>query len=271
MNRLLLAFFFFVPSIASALPPEREYWITPDSLGLDYVQKELVTPDGARLLSWSLPTKSSEPLHKTLLITNATTGNMANMLHYAKAFLAAGFDVVLFDYRGFGHSSDFPKDPAYLYYNEYVTDMETAIVAAKKQFPENQLGILSFSASTILATLAVQKRPVDFIIGEGYVRDPSRIIEIWKVMDPSLKLVLPAGAEGYVQATRRIPCPMLLMTGTQDDITPPADVRAVADMRPNRTFLLYEGHHLQATIVWEENEFADGYVRRIREFVTSLR
>lgn len=271
MNRCLLVILFFVAFNASALPPERDYWITPDSLGLNYVQKELVTPDGARLLSWMLPTNSSEPLHKTLLVTYATTGNMANMLYYSRAFLAAGFDVVLFDYRGFGHSSDFPKDPVYLYYNEYVTDMETAIESAKEQFPENQLGILSFSASTILATLAVQKRPVDFIIGEGYVRDPSRIIDIWKVMDPSLKLVLPAGADDYVQATRRIDCPMLLMTGTEDDITPPADVRAVAAMRPNRKFLLYEGYHLEATTVWEEKEFADGYVRRIREFVTSLR
>jgi len=271
MYRFLLVALFFVAFGVSALPPERNYWITPDSLGLNFVQKVLVTPDGAKLLSWMLPTDSSEPLHKTLLITYATTGNMANLLYYSKAFLAAGFDVVLFDYRGFGHSSDFPKDPAYLYYNEYVTDMETAIQASMKQFPENQLGILASSASTILATLAVQKRPVDFIIGEGYVRDVLRIIEIWKVIDPSLKLVLPSGANDYVEATRQITCPMLLMTGTQDDITPPADVRAVADMRPNRKFLLYEGYHLEATLVWKEKEFADGYVRRIREFATSLR
>lgn len=271
MNRSLLVILFFVTFNSTALPPERDYWITPDSLGLDYMQKDLVTPDGATLLSWMMPTKSNKPLHKTLLITYATTGNMGNLLYYARAFLAVGFDVVVFDYRGFGHSSDFPKDPAYLYYNEYVTDTETAIEAAKKQFPKNQLGILASSASTILATLAVQKQPVDFIIGEGYVRDVSRIINIWKEIDPSVKLVLPPGGSDYVQATRRITCPMLLMTGTEDDITPPVDVRAVTAMRPNRKFLLYEGYHLEATAVWKDKEFADGYVRRIRAFATSLR
>ena len=63
-----------------ALPPERDYRITPDSLGLIYVQKELVTPDGARLFSWMMPTEADESLRTTLIITCATTGNMANLL-----------------------------------------------------------------------------------------------------------------------------------------------------------------------------------------------
>ncbi|WP_026309123.1 alpha/beta hydrolase [Spirosoma spitsbergense] len=218
-----------------------------------------------------MPTKVVKPLRTTLIITYATTGNMANLLYYTNAFLKAGFDVVLFDYRGFGHSSDFPKDPACLYYNEYVTDMETAIDAARKQFPTNKLGIVSSSAGTILTTLAVQQKPVDFIVGEGYVRDPFRIIDIWKKKDSSFKIVLPADADRYVEVTRKITCPMLLMTGTKDDITPPSNVHAIADMRSNRKLLLYDGQHLEAITVWKEKEFADGYVRRIKEFVSSLR
>lgn len=73
-------------------------------------------------------------------------------------------------------------------------------------------------------------------------------------------------ADKYVAATRRIYCPMLLITGTKDDATPPSDVRAVAAMRPNRRLLLYDGGHLEGTSVWKEKAFADGYVRRIRRF-----
>ena len=166
MNRSLLVLLLLVAPLANALPPERNYYITPDSLNLHYVQKTLVTPDKAKLLSWMMTTKSTKPLRTTLIIAYpASGGNMANNLHYADAFLKSGFDVVLFDYRGFGHSSNFTINPDYLYYNEYVTDMETAIIAAKKKFPKNRLGILSFSAGTILATLAVQNQPVDFLIG----------------------------------------------------------------------------------------------------------
>lgn len=196
MNRYLLFVFVLVAQIANALPPERDYWITPDSLGLSYVQKTLVAPDKAELLSWMMTTKAAKPLRTTLIIAYpASGGNMANNLHYANAFLKAGFDVVLFDYRGFGHSSAFKTDPAHLYYNEYVTDMQTAIAAARKQFPNNKLGILGFSASTILATLAVPEQPVDFIVGEGYVSDPQRIVDFWKINDPKHPLILPMRAD----------------------------------------------------------------------------
>ena len=267
MSYRLLIFFLLVTPLVNALPPERNYYITPDSLGLSYVQKTLVTPDKAELLSWMMTTKSIRPMRTTLIIAYAATGNMANCLYYSAAFLKAGFDVVLFDYRGFGHSSAFVVNPDYLYYNEYVTDLKKAIVAAKKQFPKNRLGILSFSASTILATLAVQDHPVDFLVGEGYVRDTQRIIDFWKKEDTARRLILPVGADAYVAATRRISCPMLLMTGTKDDITPPADVQAVAAMRPNRKMLVYDGYHLEGTEKWKEKEFADDYVRRIRQFV----
>lgn len=248
MNRSLLILLLLVAPLANALPPERNYYITPDSLGLSYVQKTLVTLDKVELLSWMMTTKSTKPLRTTLIIAYpASGGNMANNLYYADAFLKAGFDVVLFDYRGFGHSSNFTIDPDYLYYNEHITDVETAIMAVKKQFPNNRLGILSFSASTILATLAVQNQPVDFLIGEGYVRDPQRIVDFWRKEDPTRQLMLPERSNAYVEATHRVKCPMLIMTGTKDDITPPADVWAVAAMRPNRKVLLYDGYHLEGT------------------------
>lgn len=268
MKAILLLLFLSSIQAANALPPERSYWITPDSLGLRYVSNRLITPDGAELQSWMLSTKAAEPLKATLIIVYAGTGNMANSVYYADAFLKAGFDIALFDYRGFGHSSDFAIDPAYLYYNEYITDLKTAIVAAKKQFPENSFGVLSFSMSTILATLAAKDQPIDFLVGEGYIRDPQLIVDFWKKEDPGHRLVLPKGADTYVKATQRISCPMLLLTGTKDDVTPPSDVRAVAALRPNRKVILYNGHHLEGTEAWKEKEFADGYVRRIREFVT---
>jgi len=106
-----LLFFYFLALTTKAYKPEPEYWTRPDSLGLKYVEKQLTTPDKAQLLSWLLPTTSSKPLKKTLIIAYAATGNMANCVYYANEFLKAGFDVVLFDYRGFGHSSAFEVDP----------------------------------------------------------------------------------------------------------------------------------------------------------------
>lgn len=147
--------------------------------------------------------------------------------------------------------------------------MQTAIKAAKIQFPTNKVGVLSFSLSTLLATLAYQQEPFDFMIGEGYVSDPVAITSYWKRV-ANREFTLPSGAESYPSVTRNLKCSLLLLAGTKDEITPLATSQAVVAQRPNRSLLTYEGDHLQGTTVWKEREFADGYVRRIKEFAEKL-
>ena len=237
--------------------------------GLKYVEKRLITPDGAQLLSWLLPTPVAKPLGKTLVIAYPGTGNMANSVYYANAFLKAGFDVVLFDYRGFGHSSKFAVNPDLLYHNEFITDLQTALKAAKVQFPGNKVGIWAYSMSTILATFVAATEPVDFLIAEGYVRDPSAVVAFWK-KDSDRTLLLHKQTANYAEMINRVSSPMLLIAGTKDPITPVSDAQIVAAQRSNRILLTYEGDHLQATDAWKEKEFADGYVRRVKEFVNKL-
>ncbi len=255
--------------ITRASGPEPEYWTRPDSLGLEYVEKVLTTSGSAQLLSWHLPTKASKPLRKTLVIAYALTGNMANCVYYANAFLKAGFDVVLFDYRGFGHSSKFVFDSRQIYHDEFVTNLKTAITAAKAQFPANETGVLSFSASTILATLAYQSTPFDFLVAEGFASDLPGVVSFWKKEEDKV-FTLPASAVRYPKAIADIKCPMLLLAGTKDEITPLAEIKKVLAQRPNRRLLTYEDGHLQGTSLWQEKEFADGYVRRIKDFARKI-
>jgi alpha-beta hydrolase superfamily lysophospholipase len=269
MRLSLLIFLVALILGAKAYKPEPEYWIRPDSLGLKYIEKQLLTPDKAHLLSWILPTTVPKSLKKTIIISYAATGNMANCVYYADAFLKAGFDVMLFDYRGFGHSSEFKIDSKQFYYNEFVTDFQTAIKAAKTQFPANKVGVLSFSVSTVLATLAYQQERFDFLIAEGYVRDPAEIISYWK-REANQVFILPNGADAYTAATLNMKCPMLLLAGTKDEITPLADSQKVVAQRSNRSLLIYEGDHLQGTQKWQENRFADGYVQRIKDFTDKI-
>lgn len=269
MRLSLLLIFYCLTLTTKAFKPEPEYWTRPDSLGLKYVEKRLVTPDKAQLLSWLLPTPATKPLKKTFVIAYAATGNMANCVYYADAFLKAGFDVVLFDYRGFGHSSKFEVDSKHFYHDDFVTDLQTAIKAAQTQFPGNKVGVLSFSISTLLATLAYQKAPFDFLIGDGYVSDPGAIVAYWK-REANREFILPSSAATYSSAVSKVRCPMLLIGGTKDEITPLSSGQRVIAQGSHRSLLTYEGDHLQGTQVWKEQVFADGYVRRIRDFAESI-
>lgn len=267
LPRLLFLLFFSIT--ANAYKPEPEYWTRPDSLGLKYMEKRLITPDKAELLSWILPTQVTKPLRKTLVVAYPVTGNMSNSLYYAKEFLQAGFDVVLFDYRGFGHSSKFDINPNQLYYNESTNDLQTALRAAKTQFPKNKVGVLSFSVSTILATLVAQKEPIDFLIGDGYVTNPYSILSYWK-REEGKTLLLPTQQSDYLKAVYSLKCPVLLIAGTKDPITTLESIKTMVGKHRNRTILTYAGDHLEAMQVWKEKGFADGYVKRITKFVAAL-
>ena len=86
-----------------------------------------------------------------------------------------GFTVVMFDYRGFGESDSFNIDTKMLYYNEFATDLTAVIQFAKNKYPKNKTGVWAFSMGTIIATLATNYIQPVFIIGDGYVTNPSAI------------------------------------------------------------------------------------------------
>jgi alpha-beta hydrolase superfamily lysophospholipase len=56
-------------------------------------------------------------------------------LHLAEAFCNMGFNVVTFDWRGFGTSSYFPMDKNYLCYTEMLEDYN-AVINTVAQQPE---------------------------------------------------------------------------------------------------------------------------------------
>lgn len=254
-----------LPALGFAVKPERDYYLRPDSLSLPYRETRLKTPDGAELLSWILPGNAPKPLKTTLVLAYGDAGNMGSTLFLAKALVGAGFDLLLFDYRGFGHSSAFPMDSTRLYYNEFVTDLDTALRAARREFPANRLGVWSLSMGTVVATLCLQKSRVDFLIADNYVKSPAGVVKIYKGWGKTV--TLPENADRYPSLTPRISCPVLFFGGTDDDVTPLADARAVAAQRPNRRVVAYQGWHGEAAKALTRKSYADGYAAEIVRFV----
>jgi len=263
--RLLAASLMLLPVLAFAVKPEKNYYLRPDSLNLAYRETRLNTPDGAELFTWVLPTKAPKSLRTTLVLAYGDAGNMSSTLFLAKALLAAGFDLLLFDYRGFGHSSAFPMDSTRLYYNEFATDLDTALRAARREFPANRLGVWSLSMGTVVATLCLQKSRVDFLIADNYVQSPVEMVDLYKGWGKTV--TLPDNAERYPAMTPKLTCPILFFGGIDDDVTTLSDARAVAAQRPNRRVVTYRGWHGEATKALTRKTYADRYVADIVRFV----
>jgi predicted alpha/beta hydrolase len=78
--------------------PARAIVETPDRAGLRYRDVKLETDDGERLHGWWIGARTDRLGH--LLLCHGNAGNVGDRDLHAALLTAAGFDVLLFDYRG---------------------------------------------------------------------------------------------------------------------------------------------------------------------------
>ena len=83
---------------------------TPDALGLDAVEPVAFdTLDGLRLGGWFFPA-TDEAQNGTVLVFNGNAGNRSYRVPLAAGLRDQGFQVLLFDYRGFGGNPGTPTE-----------------------------------------------------------------------------------------------------------------------------------------------------------------
>ncbi|HWR86717.1 MAG TPA: alpha/beta hydrolase, partial [Rhodoglobus sp.] len=80
--------------------PSRTIAATPADAGLTYDDVELTTDDGQRLHGWWIARRAPPRGH--VLLCHGNAGNIGDRVLHAWVLTAVGFDVLLFDYRGYG-------------------------------------------------------------------------------------------------------------------------------------------------------------------------
>jgi fermentation-respiration switch protein FrsA (DUF1100 family) len=84
------------------------YWVAePEDLGLAAEELTLEPERGVQLHAWFFP--HPRPL-ASLLFCHGNAGNASHRLENVRLLVNSGFQVLLFDYRGYGHSSGVPSE-----------------------------------------------------------------------------------------------------------------------------------------------------------------
>lgn len=259
---------------ASAIKPLAAYWAKPDTLGLNYQNLTLTTPDRVQLASWLVePAASAPDQQTTMVVASGDWGNMSYSLYQAAALAAAGYRVLLFDYRGFGHSDAFAIDRDHLYYEEFATDLRAALAEARRRSPRQRVGIIGFSMGTLLGAEVAATNRCDFLITDGYVGNLQAIVAYQRTAHQR-QTNLPAEAAAYNPLNPKVNCPWLFIAGTEDPQTPLADsVAAVRAARPrqNRQLLAVPCGHLGAMEKLTERDYGDRYMRVVGRFLAGQR
>ena len=252
-----------------ALKPQKTYIKTPDSLGLAYESNEITTTDSFRIKSWLLFPDEARDRNTTIIIAGGDAGNMSYYLHQAYFLVKHGYTVVTFDYRGFGKSSDFEINEAFLYYTEFAEDLESVIRWAKTKYPENKTGVWALSMGTIITPITLQKTVLDFYIAEGLVYNPRKLVQ--RIKETRNKTVLlPENTANIASFYELIRCPILVFSGTRDQNTITEESKEVTDMQPDRKLITFDGGHLRGFQVLSGRYFGETYIRHINQFVEQI-
>jgi uncharacterized protein len=133
--------------------PMHELVLTPDQIGLDYEEVEFAAADGVRLHGWFLPARA--PRRGSILFLHGNAQNISTHIASVAWLPAKGFDVLLFDYRGYGRSEGSPSLPG------LHLDFEAALEAllARPDVEPDRVVVFGQSLGASLAITALAASP----------------------------------------------------------------------------------------------------------------
>jgi fermentation-respiration switch protein FrsA (DUF1100 family) len=107
---VVLAFFLVVKYIErnTVFLPTRLVTTTPKDVGLAYEDVYFKTEDGLRLNGWLVLAPGAK---RNLLYCHGNAHNLSDRVGKIKSFNELGFNVFIFDYRGYGVSEGEPTEP----------------------------------------------------------------------------------------------------------------------------------------------------------------
>ncbi len=113
-----------------ALDPVSTYSVTPADYGLNYEEVTIKTADELSLKAWLF--KPSETSFKMIILSDDGDGNMADLIEVATNFVSLGYNVLTYDYRGYGQSDAFSINPEFFIYTQFSKDLNAAIDYVQK-------------------------------------------------------------------------------------------------------------------------------------------
>jgi fermentation-respiration switch protein FrsA (DUF1100 family) len=242
--------------------PEPDWIATPDHLGMEAEEIYLTPEPGVQLHAWFFPHPSPSA---TLLFCHGNAGNVSHRLENVFYLLQTGFQVLLFDYRGYGHSSGQPSE-AGLYRDAFTAWTHLVARAGNSAAP---LVIFGRSLGGAVAVDLVTRLKGDQRdAGVGLIVE-STFTSIRTLARLVFSLPLPELPVKYDSSSKigQIQMPLLAIHGEEDELIPFADGRRLFDTapEPKAWFPIPRAGHNDTYIVGGE-----AYFRRLAAFARDL-
>jgi fermentation-respiration switch protein FrsA (DUF1100 family) len=231
--------------------PDSAQYSRPEQFGLQHEDVFFEAADGSRLHAWWLPAKGVAL--GSVLHLHGNAANVSNHLPLVAWLPAAGFNVLMLDYRGFGRSEGRPT-------LDGVVDDAAAALAYLRSRPGVDGGRLivlgqSLGGATALRLLARDAEGVRLAVIEaafasyrGIARDAAIQSVVLAPLAPIATPMLPGAQADPVAALGALRVPLLLVHGTADEVIPfRHGERLAAAAPPGTVFIRVDGaRHMES-------------------------
>ena len=219
---------------AQLYAPAPDIAATPAQFQLRYQDVQFSAADGTALHGWWIP--ANRP-RGTVVYCHGNAGNIGRSARYAPEFFKRGFNLLLWDYRGFGRSGGRPTEPG-LY-----DDARAAFDAAAAMGGDLPVLVYGLSLGGAVAVQLAVDRPAAALIVEGGFASAA---DIARRRYPALPLdrLLSAAYDSAAKAAALEGLPKLFGHSLQDEVIPFQSGRILhAAAAPPKTFVLLAGGH----------------------------
>ena len=196
---------------------------TPADFTLAYRDLTLETEDGESLHGWWISARTPSLGH--VLLCHGNAGNVGDRVLHARLLTSAGFDVLVFDYRGYGQSSGRPTEEG------TYRDARAArrALLCQERVEESRILYLGESlGGAVAVALALEAPPRGLVLQSAFtsVRDLARFHY------PLLPRAAVPDAYPSLRRIRQLEAPLLVLHGECDEVVPLAHGRALFEAAP---------------------------------------
>lgn len=250
MRIIFIVFFGFIANSTFAMKPDRQYPFTPFSCNIIHKEITIVTQDSVKLLSWFIPAQDTNEIvlpdskkiaqpkaraymqsadkKATIVICDGDAGNMAPGIMIGYNLYTSGYNVLLFDWRGFGASQIWKINQDMLCLTEFLMDYAAAIDMVKTlpEVDSLRIGLLGFSTGAYLSFAMLAKRPdIKAFVGRALITSFDDLLGIISKIDKDRNWIPPVNYPNElipINAANNIQKPVFLIVGEKDIRTPPS-------------------------------------------------
>lgn len=232
--------------------PDRTVYDTPGRHGLRYEAVTFQSRDGTRLSGWFIPALGKA--RGTVIHFHGNAQNMTSHFNYVAWLPAQGFNVFVFDYRGYGTSAGTPNRRGV--YEDSLAALD--YVAARPDIDHDRLLVLGQSLGGANAIVALGSRPMGgvravvidsaFYSYQAIVRDKITMPLLSFFRTPLSHILLDNSLSPDAYIANISPIPLLIIHGTSDQVVPYSHAKRLFELaqEPKQLWTIEGGDHCEA-------------------------